>query len=106
MGIHISTKPYFLHSTNKFIIPAVFSLRKPLGGMFLDEVKFNRIVMFKNGEVFVQGECAEVMNSGNILCVYDVESLVRVENGLPIVMPLDVHYSSNIQMPVVAKIIV
>lgn len=66
----------------------------------------DRIVMFKNGEVFVQGECAEVMNSENILYVYEVESLVRVENGLPIVMPLDVHYSSNKQMPVVAKIIV
>ena len=51
----------------------------------------DRIVMFKDGGIFAQGGCAEVMSPENILCVYDVEALVRVENGLPMVMPLDVR---------------
>lgn len=72
------------HQRRITVIMAIHDLN--LASRFSD-----RILMFKNGEIFAQGECARVMNPENILQVYDVEALVRVENGLPIVMPLDVR---------------
>lgn len=76
------------HKRGIIVIMAIHDLN--LANRFSD-----RILMFKNGEIFAQGECVDVMNSENILHVYDVEALVRVENGLPIVMPLDVRAATS-----------
>ncbi len=60
----------------------------------------DRILMLKNGKIFAQGKSADVINPENIQYAYDVESFVHVENGLPVVMPLDVCAERHGDMPV------
>ncbi|MDQ7095740.1 ABC transporter ATP-binding protein [Desulfosporosinus sp. PR] len=67
------------------VVMAIHDLN--LAGRFSD-----RIIMLKNGEILAQGSSLEVMNPENILSVYGVKAVVRVENGQPFIMPMEVQY--------------
>lgn len=56
-----------------------------LAGRFCD-----RVVMLKDGAIVAQGRSSEVINAENIRKTYEVEAIVRIEQNMPFVMPLQV----------------
>lgn len=48
----------------------------------------DRIIMLHNGRIFSEGPPAQVMTFENIRAVYEVEAMVRQENGYPLIQPL------------------
>jgi iron complex transport system ATP-binding protein len=49
------------------------------------------VTMLKNGTVLAEGIPADVINARNVRNAYGVEAVVRIENGLPFVIPVRVR---------------
>jgi iron complex transport system ATP-binding protein len=49
------------------------------------------VTMLKNGTVLAEGIPADVINARNVRNAYGVEVVVRIENGLPYVIPVRAH---------------
>jgi iron complex transport system ATP-binding protein len=47
----------------------------------------DKVVMLKKGKILAVGDPVATLTPENILCVYDIEAMVKNEDGIPYIIP-------------------